>query len=109
MTKIKPFLLIGLILGVFAPSGQVLAEDGWCYANYKENPRFPFGLITSFTLELSARKSNGQMTEQDYNWAYAEIGKANEAFANNEPKAGCLILDELEMEFQLQPRPLDKP
>lgn len=50
------------------------------------------------------------MTGQDFNWADAEIGKAGEAFARGEPKAGCLLLEELEMEFQLQPRPapLDK-
>lgn len=111
MTKIKLFLLAGLVLPLLGSPGVVLAEEGWCYANYKDNPRSPFGLIASFALELSARKTAGQMTEQDFNWAYAEIGKANEAFARNEPKAGCLLLEELEFEFQLQPRPapLDNP
>lgn len=111
MIKIKLFLYLALVLPLFGAPGVVLAETGWCYDNYKENPRSPFGLIASFSLELSARKNAGQISEQDFNWAYGEIGKANEAFARNEPKAGCLVLEELEMEFQLQPRPvpLDNP
>lgn len=102
MTKIKPFLLAALVLPLLGH--PVLAEDGWCYENFKENPKSPFALIASFTIELSNRKAAGQMTEKDFNWAYREIGKANVAFANNEPKAGCLILEELEIEFQIQPR-----
>ena len=111
MKKIKLFLNLALVLPLLGTPGVALAEEGWCYANYKEDPRSAFGLIAAFSLELSNRKATGQMTEQDFNWAYGEIGKANQAFATGEPKAGCLLLEELEIEFQLQPRPtpLDNP
>lgn len=86
-------------------AAPALAQDeGWCFPRTQENPRYPFGLIVSFTMELNERKNAGQITAQDFDWAYGEIGKANQAFGNNEPKAGCLLLEEIEAEFQLMPR-----
>ena len=100
----KGFILLSFFLGLGLSEGFAQDGEGWCYANTKDNPKYPFGLMVAFTTELSARKNAGQITEADYDWAYAEIGKANQLFANNEPKAGCLLIEELELEYELLPK-----
>lgn len=100
MTRLKPVLaLLPLLL-----AAPVHAEGGWCYADFQDNPKAPFALLASFTMELTARKNAGQVSEEDYKRTYGEIGAANEAFARGEPKAGCQKLEALEDEFKLLPR-----
>lgn len=107
MTRMTLFLAFFALL-LAAP---VHAEGGWCYEEFQGNPKAPFAHLASFTMELTARKNVGQVSEADYQRAYAEIGAANEAFARGEPKAGCQKLEALEAEFRLLPRkePVDNP
>ncbi len=105
MTKSKILLALPLVFALLGPFHQVKGEEGWCFAAYKESPKSVFGFIASFSLELTARKNQDQISQSEYDRAMQTLQDANAAFARLESALGCQKIEAVDNEFHLRPNP----